>query len=112
MITSSTFVGLANVLDKFDDLAIEAAVAGIHFPSSIESEYSRLVVTVIARGDDVYPEQHYRIGKTLYVSLQFDPDQLLALSTEAVTQLICDRTAMYLKAIDEVEERAIQQLDF
>ena len=42
MIISSTFIGLANVLDKFDDLAIEAAVAGIHFPPDIESEYKKL----------------------------------------------------------------------
>lgn len=112
MIISSTFIGLANVLDKFDDLAIEAAVAGIQFPSEIESKYKKLVVTVIARRDDVYPEQHYRIEKTLYVSLQFDPDQLLALSTDAVTRLVRDRTETYLATIDEVEERKMQQMDF
>lgn len=105
MIISSTFIGLANVLDKFDDLAIETAVASIDFPSNIESDYKKLVVTVIARGDDAYPEQHYRIEKTLYVSLQFDPEQLLARSTDAVTILVRDRTATYLAAIDEVEER-------
>ncbi|PSR14045.1 MAG: hypothetical protein DA408_09760 [Bacteroidetes bacterium] len=112
MVIRSTFIGLTKVLDKFDDLAIEAAVAGIHFPPAIESEYNKLVVTVIARGDDVYPEQHYRIEKTLYVSLQFDPEQLLPLSTAAVTRLVRDRTENYLAATGEVEEREMQQIDF
>jgi hypothetical protein len=112
MIISSTFIGLANVLDKFDDLAIEAAVAGIDFPPDIESEYKKLVVTVIARGDDIYSEQHYRIEKTLYISLQFDPHQLLALSSGAVTRLVRDRVETYLAAIEDVEEREMQQIDF
>lgn len=112
MTVSSTFIGLVSVADKVDHLAIEAAIASLPFPVQLTAEYDQLGLAVIARGDNVYPQEHYRIGNTLYLALQFNPESFHSLSTEAVTQAICDKVAAYLPTIREVEEREMQEMKF
>lgn len=110
MKVGSTFIILNSVADKLDHLAIEKAVSQLDFPPFL-SGYEKLAIAVIVRGDNVYPEEHYRVGNTLVVGLQFDPKKILSLTPEEVTILVRDRTQTYLSTITEVEERAYTMME-
>jgi hypothetical protein len=110
MEVKSTCVILAGVAEKIDHEMINQAVCQINFPPSISTEYDKLGLCIIVRNDNVYPEGHYCIGKTLYVSLQFPPEQVRTLSTTEMTSLVRDKTEAYLSSITEVEEREFSMM--
>lgn len=108
---SSTSINLTKVAEKINLSTIEHAISQLDFPLSL-SDYEELCIAVIVRGDSVYPEEHYRIGNTLYLALQFDPEQVSTLTPEEVTNMVCEKTKTYLSNISEVEEREFQMMRY
>ncbi len=103
----TTAIILTKVSGKIDHEAIERSLATIKLPQSLKQEFKEICLGIIVRGDDFYPEEHYRTGDALIIALQFDPEKVLSLPIEAVTQMVCEKFDTYLRniSISDIEER-------
>lgn len=103
----TTAIILTEVSGKIDHEAICKSLAEIRLPQTLEQEFEEICLGIIVRGDDFYPEEHYRTGDALIIGLQFDPEKVLSLPVEAVTQLVCEKFDAYIHniSIPDIEER-------
>lgn len=106
----ATSITYLDTLEKIDLLSIEQTLQTLDFPEHLKG-FETFYLTVVVRPDDLYPQEHYRIGNDLYLTLPLDLDTVRQLSANEVTDWVKTCVADYLSTIETIEEREMQPID-